>query len=151
MCNSKKHSGEKHQKRLAQGRLKITKSLKKLIGRLPQYNKYKSWYPSKYDKQIEMRSGWEVAFALWLDQGEVEWIYEPRWFNVGKGRWKGVSYTPDFYLPDQGVYIELKGRFTKANERKMEAFYKQYPDVKLWMFHGKHLAEVLEFHPNKAA
>lgn len=28
-------------------------------------------------------------------------------------------YTPDFWLPDNGLFIEAKGRFTAANRRKM--------------------------------
>jgi hypothetical protein len=118
---------------------------KKLTGRMPDYNKYKSWYPDDKHKEIEMRSSWEVKFALWLDEGGIKWEYEPRWFNVGSGKWRGTSYTPDFWLVEQNEYVELKGRFTKENKRKMNKFFEIYPDVKLFMFFGKHLAKVLQF------
>lgn len=126
---------------------------KKLLGRMPDYNKYKCWYPNNNDKQIEMRSSWEVSFALWLDMGGIKWKYESQFFYVGKGykKWKGMTYTPDFYLPEQNVYIELKGRLSKQNQNKLDRFKSLYPDTQLWIFRKQHLGKVLEFAPRKRA
>jgi hypothetical protein len=103
-----------------------------------------SWYRTKYTGKCGsrwMRSGWEVAFARWLDFCGTKWEYESKRFFLSKGRY----YTPDFYLPDQDTYIELKGWFTKKDRKKIEKFQKLYPDVKYYLFFGKHLAKVLEF------
>lgn len=123
----------------------------KLKGKLPKYNKFKSWYPDIKHPKIEMRSSWEVKFALWLDEGNIRWEYESKKFHVGrgKGKWSGETYTPDFYLPDQDVHVELKGYLSKQNKNKMEAFHNLYPDIKLWMFQRQHLGKVLEFKPKK--
>jgi hypothetical protein len=109
-----------------------------------------SWYRCKYNGICGsrwMRSGWEVAFALWLDFSGVRWEYETKRFLLSKGRY----YHPDFYLPDQDTHVELKGWLTKKDKRKIEKFQKLYPDVKYFCFFQKHLAEVLEFHPKRAA
>lgn len=38
------------------------------------------------------------------------------------------SYTPDFYLPDSNVYLEIKGRWWARDKEKMDIVMKTYPD-----------------------
>jgi hypothetical protein len=107
-----------------------------------------SWYRCKYTGKCEarwMRSGWEVAFALWLDFMGIKWEYETKRFWLSKGHY----YTPDFYLPDQDTHVELKGWLSDKDKKKIEKFQKLYPDVKYFCFFQQHLAEVLEFHPKR--
>lgn len=117
----------------------------KLAGQIPDYKKGRCWYPDTKNKKIWMRSSWEVKFALWLDSGKIRWEYESKRIHVGKGNWTGLNYIPDFYLPDQNTYIELKGWMSKNNERKMKAVQRLYPELKLWIFRKQHLAKVLAF------
>lgn len=79
--------------------------------------------------QLVMKSSYEVNFAKWCDQQGIEWRYEPKTFYVGGGRWRGVTYTPDFYLPELGVYVELKGYLEPSQARKYVRFQQRYPDV----------------------
>ena len=51
-----------------------------------------------------MRSRLEVDFAKQLDARDIHWTYEPE--RLGGGR-----YLVDFYLPDLGCWVEVKGRF----------------------------------------
>jgi hypothetical protein len=37
-------------------------------------------------------------------------------------------YTPDFWLPDRGLFIETKGRFTASDRRKMLAVIDGNPE-----------------------
>ena len=46
----------------------------------------------------------EGGFARDCDAAEVLWEYEPRTFHLS---W--CDYTPDFYLPEFGIWIEVKG------------------------------------------
>lgn len=51
----------------------------------------------------------EAEFARLLDVYHIAWRYEPRTFAIewdDDGKVSG-SFTPDFYLPDQDLYIEL--------------------------------------------
>lgn len=116
----------------------LEKFSKRLIGTVPQWSKYFSWYQNK-KKRIKMRSSWEVAFAKWCDKKRIPWEYEPRWFNVGSGPWRGVSYTPDFYLPKEKQWIEIKGHLTKANAKKIAAFKKKYHKLNWVMYRHKEL------------
>jgi hypothetical protein len=52
-----------------------------------------------------MRSQAEAVVAEILDGLGVVWEYEKH--SVVVGRWK--LYIPDFYLPEVGVWIEVKG------------------------------------------
>lgn len=63
-----------------------------------------------------MRSRLEARWARLLDLNSISWAYEPELIRLGKGR--GASYVPDFYLPDQRAWLEVKGphweRFEKT-------------------------------------
>ena len=39
------------------------------------------------------------------------------------------TYTPDFYLPKQEIFIETKGLFTSADRQKMRLVKEQHPDL----------------------
>jgi predicted nuclease of restriction endonuclease-like RecB superfamily len=45
-----------------------------------------------------------LAVAISLDADGVKYEYEPRRFRLSDR-----TYVPDFFLPDQGVYWEVKG------------------------------------------
>ena len=55
---------------------------------------------------ISFRSSWEAGFAAILDENQILWQYEPRWFIVGEH-----GYLPDFYLPEYDKWIEIKGSY----------------------------------------
>jgi hypothetical protein len=99
-----------------------------LRGRVPNYKKYGTYYEGKHGK-IWMRSHWEVAFAEWCDKKGFDWLYEPIHFRVGKGPWAGETYTPDFFLPQQDMWVEVKGRLNESNEQKLFSFLKQHSHV----------------------
>jgi hypothetical protein len=55
-------------------------------------------------KGYRMRSRLEARWACFMDALGVHWQYEPEGFDLGADGW----YLPDFYLPDQDVYVEIK-------------------------------------------
>lgn len=67
-----------------------------------------TWYPTKYyckdGSVITMRSTWETAFASWLDDQNLTWLYESS-IQLADGR----VYLPDFYVGDWEMYFEVKG------------------------------------------
>ena len=67
---------------------------------------------------VRYRSRGEADFAHWLDTQRIEYQYEPTAFVYwwyGKFR----RYTPDFYVPDWGSYVEIKWEL-KRNPRKVK-------------------------------
>jgi hypoxanthine phosphoribosyltransferase len=79
----------------------------------------------------------EYEFARILDFYGIDWKYEPRSFPL---RWeKGhvtEAFTPDFYLPDLDLYVELttlKSNLTAEKNRKMRAMKELFPEINIIM------------------
>ncbi len=66
------------------------------------------------------RSRLEARWAVFFDTMNFDWQYEPEAFHVKQGR-RRANYLPDFYLPELGVYAEVKGGagFTKLDVVKI--------------------------------
>lgn len=59
---------------------------------------------------VQMRSQLEINFAADLDERGIKWVYEGE--ALGQ-----AQYLVDFYLPDLGVWIEVKGRMTPKDRQ----------------------------------
>jgi len=79
-----------------------------------------------YYRKIYMRSSWEIAYAKWLDKNGIEWQYESDTFDLGN-----TTYTPDFYLPKDNKYIEIKGYWREDAKEKFKLFKKIYSNIKI--------------------
>lgn len=55
-------------------------------------------------KGHHFRSRIEARWAVFFDELRINWMYEPEGYIV-----RGVPYLPDFYLPVQDCFIEIKG------------------------------------------
>ncbi len=73
-------------------------------------------------KGINMRSSWEIKYAKFLDKHNYKWKYESKTFDLGD-----TTYTPDFYLPEKDMYIEVKGYWRDDAKKKFKRFKKEYP------------------------
>jgi len=99
----------------------------------------------RHAAMIGMKSMLEVEIAYLLDERKIKWKYEPHKFAYHLcPKWnmdhecgvKFQTYTPDFWLPDYGVYIEGKGKMTLDTRKKMEAIRLHQPDLKIYMVFG---------------
>lgn len=90
----------------------------------------------------------EREFAKILDFYDISWLYEPRTFPL---EWDGegnptVSFTPDFFLPDYDLYIELttlnQKLVTKKN-RKLKRLREINPDINIKLFYKKDFQSLL--------
>lgn len=78
----------------------------------------------------------EKEFARILDFYQIDWEYEPRTFEL---RWDDngnllEAFSPDFYLPDQDLYIELttmEQRLITKKNRKLRQLRELYPDINI--------------------
>lgn len=59
------------------------------------------------------RSRIEARWAVFFDALDIKYYYEHEGFNLPN---KGY-YLPDFYLPEMGVFIEVKGEYPSIEER----------------------------------
>jgi hypothetical protein len=81
---------------------------------------------------ITFRSRFEANVAQFLVDIGIKYEYETKSFLVS-----GVHYCPDFFLPESGQFVEVRGYQTEGSEQTLERFALE---------HG----ELIVFYPNQA-
>jgi hypothetical protein len=90
----------------------------------------------------------ERQFARLLDFYGIPWEYEPRSFPIAwNRRYESTQYfTPDFYLPEEDLYIEIttmnQKLVTKKN-RKVRRLRQLYPEVRCKVFYQRDYLHLL--------
>jgi hypothetical protein len=90
----------------------------------------------------------EQIFANLLDFYRIAWEYEPKSFPIAWDASGRVleAFTPDFYLPESDLYVELttmkQSLVTKKN-RKIRLLREIYPGVNIQVFYLKDLQELV--------
>ncbi len=77
---------------------------------------------------IYFRSSWEANMARYYNYVGIKWQYEPREFIFESIKRGCLSYRPDFYLPDEDRWVEVKGWMDKKSKTKLKRFEKYYPE-----------------------
>jgi hypothetical protein len=84
----------------------------------------------------------EAEMARILDFYAVRWQYEPHTFPILWNLDGDVveSFSPDFYLPDLDLYLEmttLKQRLVRKKNRKLRRLREIYPDLRIKLFYAR--------------
>jgi hypoxanthine phosphoribosyltransferase len=90
----------------------------------------------------------EEEFARILDYYQIPWEYEPKTFNLKWGQNGRVTeaFTPDFFLPDQDLYVELttlRPQLATYKNRRIRKMKELYPDVNVKLFNRKMMRDLL--------
>ena len=90
----------------------------------------------------------EAEFANILDFYNIRWVYEPRTFALEWGEDNNVTlaFTPDFYLPDQDLYIELttlRPSLATQKNYKQRRMAELYPEINLVLLKRKDLRNLM--------
>jgi len=80
------------------------------------------------DEDVCCRASYEVRTVGYLNKNKFNYDWQPRTFPMPCGR----VYTPDFYFPDEDLWIEIKGFFYPMGKMKWDWFHKEYPNSELW-------------------
>jgi len=93
----------------------------------------------------------EQIFANLLDFYRIEWEYEPRSFPLQWDKDGKVieAFTPDFYLPQIDLYVELttmKQALVTRKNRKIKLLRAIYPHVNIQIFYQKDLQDLVFKH-----
>jgi hypoxanthine phosphoribosyltransferase len=91
----------------------------------------------------------ELECAKILDHYGIAWEYEPTSFILDRDEEGRVTsaFTPDFYLPEQDLYVEvtvMKQSLVTRKNRKLRELRRLYPDVNVKLFYRRdieHLAQ----------
>ena len=93
----------------------------------------------------------ERQFAKLLDFYRIEWLYEPTTFDIDWDPNGSVTqrFSPDFYLPEFDVYIEittLNQKLVTKKNRKARRLMALYPDVKCKiLYHRDYLNLLIKY------
>ena len=84
----------------------------------------------------------EAELARILDFYAVRWDYEPDTFPIAWNLDGDVieSFSPDFYLPDFELYVELttlKQKLVRKKNRKLRRLRELYPGIRIKLFYAR--------------
>lgn len=102
----------------------------------------------KHSQKVRFANATEENFGRLLHRLRLRWQYEPHTF-VLRTRSDGtpaLGFTPDFYLPDLGLYFELttlRQKLVTAKNRKARLLSEQRPDVRLRLLYRHDCQDIL--------
>jgi len=90
----------------------------------------------------------EETFANLLDFYRIPWEYEPRSFPIQWDKEGRVleAFTPDFYLPESDLYVELttmKQSLVTRKNRKIKLLRSMYPEINIQVFYQKDIQDLV--------
>ena len=91
----------------------------------------------------------ELECAKLLDYYGVPWDYEPTTFVLEKDEDGRIveAFKPDFYLPEQNLYVEvtvMKQSLVTRKNRKLRKLRERYPDVRVKLFYKRDIERLAE-------
>jgi hypothetical protein len=109
----------------------------------PVFQAYRGAAPPRFANRIELEC------AKVLDYYGIPWEYEPRTFVLGRDAQGRVTsaFTPDFYLPEQDLYVEvtvMKQSLVTRKNRKLRKLRERYPDVRVKLFYKRDIERLAE-------
>jgi hypothetical protein len=84
----------------------------------------------------------EAEMARILDFYRIRWEYEPHTFPILWNLEGSVveSFSPDFWLPDLELYLEmttLRQKLVRKKNRKLRRIRELYPDIRVKLFYAR--------------
>lgn len=91
------------------------------------------------NEEFIVRGTWELRVAEELNKQNIVWVRK-KYLKYYDGYEK--TYTPDFFLPEKNIYIEVKGYFSDADKRKIN-LVNEYNSIDVVVLHGKNIDDIL--------
>ncbi len=109
----------------------------------PVFQAYRGSEPPRFANRIE------VECAKILDYYGVPWDYEPHTFVLERDEDGRVlrAFTPDFYLPEQDLFIEvtvMKQSLVTRKNRKLREVQELYPGIKVKLFYRRDIERLAQ-------
>ena len=106
--------------------------------------------PSNADEPAFVHAS-ERLFARLLDFYGIPWDYEPRSFDVAWDEGGEVTerFTPDFYLPDDDLYVEIttmSQKLVTRKNRKVRLLTEHHPDIRCRIFYLRDIENLAAKH-----
>jgi hypoxanthine phosphoribosyltransferase len=102
----------------------------------PDFQAYRGSEPPRFANPAELE------YAKILDYYGIPWMYEPTTFVLERDEEGRITeaFAPDFYLPDQDLYLEvtvMKQSLVTRKNRKLRKLRQLYPEVKIKLFYER--------------
>ena len=109
----------------------------------PDFQAYRGTGAARFANEAELEC------AKILDYYGVPWEYEPRTFVLEEDEDGRVveAFTPDFYLPEQDLYLEvtvMKQSLVTRKNRKLRKLRERYPDVNVKLFYQRDIERLAQ-------
>jgi hypoxanthine phosphoribosyltransferase len=107
------------------------------------FRAYTGTSPPRFVNEVELEC------ARLLDYYGVPWAYEPRTFVLERDAEGRVTsaFTPDFYLPEQDLYVEvtvMRQSLVTRKNRKLRELRRLYPGVKVKLFYRRDIERLAQ-------
>lgn len=124
-------------------------TLKSVPWQLPAFQAYPGFRMCKGTTPPRFANAVEFECAKLLDFYGVPWEYEPRTFVLERAPDGRVTraFTPDFYLPDQELYVEvtvMRQSLVTRKNRKLREVHRLYPDVRVKLFYRRDIERLAQ-------
>lgn len=102
----------------------------------PVFQAYRGSEPPSFQNEAELEC------AKILDYYGVPWLYEPNTFELETDENGRVleAFAPDFYLPEQNLYLEItvmKQSLVTRKNRKLRKMKERYPEINIKLFYKR--------------
>ena len=109
----------------------------------PVFRAYRGQQPPRFANDAELEC------AKLLDYYGVPWEYEPRTFVLERDAEGRVveAFTPDFYLPEQNLYLEvtvMKQSLVTRKNRKLRKLRRLHPEVRVKVFYRRDIGRLAQ-------
>ncbi|HEX7083100.1 MAG TPA: hypothetical protein VF186_03200 [Gaiellaceae bacterium] len=107
-----------------------------VLSETPDFQAFRGAEPPRFANAAELE------YAKIIDYYGVPWMYEPTTFVLERDEEGRVveAFTPDFYLPEQDMYLEvtvMKQSLVTRKNRKLRKLRERYPDVRVKLFYER--------------
>jgi hypoxanthine phosphoribosyltransferase len=114
-----------------------------VLRQLPPFRAYAGAAPPRFANVVELEC------AKMLDFYGVPWEYEPRTFVLDRDADGRVTsaFTPDFYLPEQDLYVEvtvMRQALVTRKNRKLREVRRLYPGVRVKLFYRRDIERLAQ-------
>lgn len=101
------------------------------------------WYDfiKKNGNTCKVQGLWELTYAKWLDDNDINFVT-----HKGKLPYeqhgKKKSYYPDFYLPDEDIYVEVKNEYHHSLNKEKIDLVRKHNNVKIKLLFKQDLIQL---------
>ena len=111
--------------------------------KVPDFQAYRGEGVPRFANDVELEC------AKLFDYYGIPWAYEPTSFVLehdAEGR-VTRAFTPDFYLPEQDLYLEvtvMKQSLVTRKNRKLRKLKRLYPEVRIKLFYRRDIERLAQ-------